>query len=162
MSIEIKEVVGRRMLKEFVCFAHKLYKNHPYWVPSLLKAELNTLIARSNPAFEHCDALLLMAYENGRAVGRIAGIINHHYIEQWNKKDMRFCWFDTIDDPEVSKCLFERIEKWAVDKGMERVVGPMGFTTFERQGMLVKGFEEMPTFAGCYNYPYYSEHMKIL
>jgi GNAT superfamily N-acetyltransferase len=162
MSIEVKEVVGRRMLKEFVCFAHKLYKNHPYWVPSLLKGELTTLSARSNPAFEHCDTLLLMAYENGRAVGRIAGIINHHYIEQWNKKDMRFCWFDTIDDPEVSRILFGRIEKWAADKGMERVVGPMGFTTFERQGMLVKGFEEMPTFAGCYNYPYYSEHMKIL
>lgn len=131
MSIEIREVDSRRKLKQFIRFAHKLYKNHPYWVPSLLSGEMTTLSSKSNPAFEHCDALFLMAYEGGRAVGRIAGIINHHYNEQWNKKDARFCWFDTIDDPEVSRSLFERIEKWAADKGMERVVGPMGFTTLK-------------------------------
>jgi len=162
MSIEIREVDSRRKLKQFVCFAHKLYKNHPFWVPSLLRGEMSTLSPKSNPAFEHCDTLFLMAFEGGRMVGRIAGIINHHYIEQWNKKDARFCWFDTIDDPEVSRILIERIEKWAAEKGMERVVGPMGFTTFERQGILISGFDEMPTFAGCYNYPYYSEHMKLL
>jgi len=162
MSIEIREVTRRRQLKQFVCFAHKLYKNHPYWVPSLVSGEMTTLNPKSNPAFEHCDTLFLMAYENGRAVGRIAGIINHRYTEQWKKKDARFCWYDTIDDPEVSKKLFERIENWAADKGMERVVGPMGMTTFERQGILVSGFEEMPTFAGCYNYPYYSDHLKQL
>jgi len=162
MSIEIREVDSRRKLKQFVCFAHKLYKNHPFWIPSLLSGEMTTLSPKSNPAFEHCDTLFLMAFEGGRMVGRIAGIINRQYIEQWNKKDARFCWFDTIDDPEVSRSLFERIEKWAADKGMERIVGPMGFTTFERQGILVSGFEEMPTFAGCYNYPYYSEHMKLM
>ena len=160
MAIEIREVDNRKKLKQFVCFAHKLYKNHPYWVPSLLKAEMATLSSKSNPAFEHCDTLFLMAYKNGKAVGRIAGIINYRYIEQWNKKDARFCWFDTIDDPQVSRSLFDRIEEWAAEKRMERVVGPMGFTTFERQGMLVSGYEEMPTFAGCYNYPYYSDHMK--
>lgn len=162
MPIEIREVDSRRKLKQFVCFAHKLYKNHPYWVPSLLRGEMTTLSAKSNPAFDHCDTLFLTAYEGGRMVGRIAGIINHNYLEQWHKKDARFCWFDTIDDPEVSRRLFERIEKWAAEKGMERIVGPMGFTTFERQGMLVSGFEEIPTFAGCYNYPYYSEHLKQL
>ncbi|MCK5067554.1 MAG: hypothetical protein KAR16_08950 [Bacteroidales bacterium] len=162
MSIEIREVNSRRKLKQFVCFAHKLYKNHPYWVPSLLKGEMTTLSSKSNPSFEHCDTLFLMAYKDGKAAGRIAGIINHHYIEQWNKKDARFCWFDTIDDPEVTRSLFERIEKWAASKGMDRIIGPMGFTTFERQGMLVSGFEEIPTFAGCYNYPYYSDHLKQL
>jgi GNAT superfamily N-acetyltransferase len=162
MSIEIREVNSRKKLKQFVCFAHKLYKNHPYWVPSLLSGEMSTLSPKSNPAFEHCDTLFLMAFEGERMVGRIAGIINHHYLEQWNKKDARFCWFDTIDDPEVSRSLFERIERWAADKGMERVVGPMGFTTFERQGILISGFEELPTFAGCYNFPYYSEHLKLL
>jgi GNAT superfamily N-acetyltransferase len=162
MSIEIREIISRRQLKQFVYFAHKLYKNHPYWVPSLISGEMTALSRKSNPAFEHCDTLFLMACEDERAVGRIAGIINHQYVEQWNKKDARFCWFDTIDDPEVSRRLFERIEKWAADKGMERVVGPMGMTTFERQGILVSGFEEMPTFAGCYNYPYYSDHLKQL
>jgi GNAT superfamily N-acetyltransferase len=162
MSVEIREVNSRRKLKQFVCFAHKLYKNHPYWIPALISGEMTTLSSKSNPAFEHCDTIFLMAFQDGRAVGRIAGIINHHYNEQWNKKDARFCWFDAIDDPEVSKSLFERIEKWAAAKGIERLVGPMGFTTFERQGMLVSGFEEMPTFAGSYNYPYYPDHMKLL
>ncbi len=162
MSIEIREVNSRRELKRFVCFAHKLYKNHPYWIPALLKGEMTTLSRKSNPAYDHCDAIFLMAYVGGRPVGRIAGIINHRYVEQWKKKDARFCWFDTIDDPDVSRALFDRIEKWASDKGMERVVGPMGFTTFERQGILVSGFDEMPTFAGCYNHPYYVDHMKEL
>ena len=126
----------------------------------MISGEMETLSADTNPSFEHCEVKFLLALKNGEPAGRIAGIINHRYVEQWNKKNARFCWFDTIDDTEVSKHLLESIEEWARSHGMEGVVGPMGFTTFERQGILVKGFEEMPTFSGVYNYEYYPEHFR--
>jgi GNAT superfamily N-acetyltransferase len=162
MAIEIREIGSKKELKQFICFPFSLYKNDPRWIPPLIRGELNTLNRKTNPAYDHCDTLFLMAFRDGVPVGRIAGIINHRYIEQWNKKDARFCWFDVINDLEVTRALFRKVEGWAKGRGMERIVGPMGFTTFERQGMLVEGFEEMPTFSGCYNFPYYPEHMKIL
>jgi len=162
MSIVIKEVSNRRELRKFVYFPFKLYQNSKYWVPPLIKGEMETLSPKKNPAFEHCETRFLLAIKNGKIAGRIVGIINHRYIEHWGKKDARFSWFDTIDDKEVSGQLFQAIEEWAKSKGMERVVGPMGFTTFERQGILVKGFEEMPTLAGIHNYPYYAEHLESM
>jgi GNAT superfamily N-acetyltransferase len=162
MSVVIKEVNNRRDLKRFVYFPFRLYKNSKYWVPPMIKGEMGTLSPKKNPAFEHCETRFLLAIKNGKIAGRIVGIINHRYIEHWGKKDARFSWFDTIDDKEVTRLLFDDIEEWAKSKGMERVVGPMGFTTFERQGILVKGFEEMPTHAGVHNYPYYAEHLESM
>jgi GNAT superfamily N-acetyltransferase len=162
MAIEIREISSRKELKQFVRFPFSLYKDDARWIPPLIRGELDTLDRKFNPAFEHCDTLFLMAYRDGLPAGRIAGIINYRYIEHWNKKDARFCWFDVIDNLEVTRALFEGVERWASEKGMNRLVGPMGFTTFERQGMLVSGFHEMPTFSGCYNFPYYPEHLKTL
>jgi len=162
MVIEIRELESRKELKQFIRFPFSLYRDDPRWVPPLLRGEMNTLDKDSNPAFEHCDTLFLMAFKDGKPAGRIAGIINHRYIAQWGKKDARFCWFDVVNDIEVSSAMFKRIEQWASDLGMERIVGPMGFTTFERQGMLVSGFDEMPTFSGCYNFPYYPGQLKVL
>ncbi len=162
MSIVIKEVSKRRELKQFVNYPFKLYQNSKYWVPPLIKGEMETLSPKKNPAFDHCETRFLLALKGGKIVGRILGIINHRYIEHWGKKDARFSWFDTIDDPEVTRQLFNSIEEWAKSKGMKRLVGPMGFTTFERQGILVKGFEEMPTLAGVHNYPYYAAHLESM
>ena len=162
MSIEIKEIRTRKELKRFVKFPFTLYKNNPYWVPPLIAGEMATLSPEGNPAFEHCDVLLLMACRDGKPAGRIAGIINHRYVELRGMEDARFCWFDVIDDVEVSGALFQRVKDWSRSKGMKRVVGPMGMTTFERQGMLVEGFEELPPFSGCYNPPYYPKHMRAL
>ncbi len=161
MAIEIRKVRSRRALKRFIRFPFRLYNNHKQWIPPLIKGEMNNLNRKSNPAFDHCETIFLLAYRDGKVVGRIAGIINHRYIEQWGKKDARFCWFDAIDDREVFYTLFSAVEEWARTQGMERMVGPMGFTTFERQGILVQGFDEMPTFAGSYNPPYYPEYLEL-
>lgn len=123
---------------------------------------MEILSPKTNPAFEHCETKFLLAIKDGEIAGRIAGIINHRYIEHWGKKDARFSWFDVIEDAEVSKQLFGSIEQWTRLIGMQRLVGPMGFTTFERQGILVKGFEELPTYAGVHIYPYYSEHLESI
>jgi GNAT superfamily N-acetyltransferase len=149
-------------MKRFVRFPFTLYKDDRNWVPPLIRSELETLNSGKNPAFDHCEALMLLAYKDGKPAGRIVGIINERFLEKWKCKDARFCWFESIDDREVSGALYDRVEEWALSRGMERLVGPMGFTTFERQGMLVEGFEEMPTFSGCYNPAYYPEHMKAM
>lgn len=162
MPVEIKQVRTRKALKQFVCFPYKLYRNSRYWVPPLIRGELETLSRKTNPSYDHCEAMLLLAKKNGRLAGRIAGILNHRYMEQSGKKDARFCWFDVVDDPEVTRALFSAVETWAKAAGAERLVGPMGFTTFDRQGILVKGFEEMPTFAGVHNHAYYSEHLEAI
>lgn len=162
MPIEIKEVTSQRELKRFVLFPFRLYRNDSRWIPPLIKGEMDTLNPKKNPAFEHCETRFLMAMKDGAVAGRIAGIINHRYNEQWNKRVARFSWFDLVDDPEVSAALFREIESWARKKGMNQVIGPMGFTTFDHEGLLIEGFEEIPTFAGGYNYPYYRTHLEGL
>ena len=160
MAIELKEVHSRKDLKKFVKFPYDLYRNNQYWIPPLIKGELNTLQPETNPSLDNCEWKYFLAYKNGKLAGRIAGIINHKFIENWEKKYARFCWFDFIDDYEVSNKLIEAVEDWVREKGMTRLFGPMGFTTFERQGIVYEGFGKMPTFSSVYNYEYYSEHLE--
>lgn len=162
MTIEIKEVQKLPDLKKFVRFPFSLYKNNDYWIPPLINEDLHTLRSDKNPSFEHCEAVYYLAYKDGKIAGRVAGIINRRFIELWKKKYARFCWLDFIDDEEVSAALLKKVESWALSRGMEALLGPMGFTTFEHQGMLVEGFEELPTFLSAYNHDYYQNHMERL
>ncbi|MFC2118729.1 hypothetical protein ACFLTI_02925 [Bacteroidota bacterium] len=161
MSVELREVKNNKDLKKFVLFPYSLYKNHKYWIPPLIKAEINTLRRDKNPAFDHCEAKYVLAYKNGKLVGRIAGIINYRFIEKWDKKIARFCWMDFIDDLEVSESLLKDIEQWALSKGMESMTGPIGFvSSFDPRGVLCEGFNEMPTISSVYNFEYYPKHFE--
>jgi len=162
MPVSVREVNSKKDLKAFVDFNRELYKKCPQWVPSLDYDELNTLSSKTNPAFDFCRAKYWLAYEGRRVVGRIAGIINERYIEVWKNKYARFGWVDFIDDPEVSRALFSTVEDWAKQNGMEGIQGPLGFTDFDKEGMLVEGFGETGTLAGIYNYPYYLKHLENL
>jgi GNAT superfamily N-acetyltransferase len=162
MAIEIKEIKSNKELKRFVGFLYGLYIDHPYFIPPLCVDEMETLRKNKNPAFEFCDSRLIMVYKDGLPAGRIAGIINHRYNEKWNQKHARFGWLDFIDDEEVVDALFADIEGWARDKGMTALLGPLGFTDLDREGMLIEGFDELGTMATYYNHPYYPEHMKRL
>jgi len=160
MKVDIKEVKSRKDLKAFIRFPSRLYKNNPYWVPPLFMDEYNTLRKDKNPAFDYCEATYWLAYKQGQVVGRIAGIINHQHIKKWQQNYMRFGWIDFIDDRGVSEALLKTIESWALGKGMTAVHGPLGFTDFDHEGMLVEGFEELGTLATIYNYAYYVDHME--
>lgn len=162
MAVEMKKVETRKDLREFIDFPLRLYKNEPNYVPAPRLDEVRTLRKDRNPAFEVCEAEYWTAWKNGEIVGRIAGIINHRYIEKWGNKWARFGWIDFIDDPEVSQKLMETVENWAASKGMVAVHGPLGFTDLDREGMLVDGFGEIATIATIYNFPYYSQHMERL
>ncbi len=159
MSVEIKEVRSKKDLKEFVKVPFTLYRNNACWVPPLIKNEMDTLNPEKNPAFDYCDAAYWTAYKNNQPAGRIAVILNRKYNQKWNRNDVSFSRFDFIDDDEVSSALMQKAEEWARTKNTGHIHGPLGFTNFDQQGMLVKGFNEMSTLASVYNHSYYPEHM---
>ena len=160
MNIVIKEVTGKKELRQFVRFNIDLYKGNPYHVPSLIYDEMMTLDRKQNPAFEVCDAIYFLAYKGDRIVGRIAGIINRRSNEVWNQKRARFGFVDFIDDDEVVDALFNAVRQWAKQQGMEELCGPMGFTDLDHEGMLVHGFDQLGTMATIYNHPYYPQQLE--
>lgn len=162
MAINIKKVSSKRELKTFIRFNYELYKGNPYSVPDLYDDMLNTFSPKKNAAFEFCEAEYFLAYKNEKVVGRVVAIINHRANETWNKKEVRFGWIDFIDDEEVSASLLKAVEDWGKQKGMDTIVGPLGFTDMDAEGMLVEGFDQLSTMATIYNYPYYPRHMEKL
>lgn len=162
METTIKTVVCLDDMKTFARFNYELYADNPYSVPDLLNDMVDTLSLYTNPAFDFCDAEFFLAYQGDRLVGRIGGIINHKANERSGKKAVRFGWIDFIDDPDVSAVLLRTVEVWGVVNGMDCIQGPLGFTDFDAEGMLVEGFDQMSTMATIYNYPYYPEHLERL
>ncbi|HZW78085.1 MAG TPA: GTP cyclohydrolase [Flavobacteriaceae bacterium] len=160
--LEIKEVLSRRDLEKFVKFPFKLYKTCPYWVPPLIKDEINSLDPTLNPAFNDTDAWFYLAYRNGEVVGRIGVAINHIEIQQLGKRKVRFGWLDMVDDIQVTKALIGKAFEKGRELGLEYIEGPMGFNNMEKAGILTKGFKEMNTMITWYHYPYYFEHMKLM
>ena len=160
MSIQIKTVTTRKDLKTFVRYANRLYKGNKYYVPSMPFDDLNTLDKEKNGAFDFCKAEYYLAYKDGEVVGRVAAIVNYKANEAWKVDQVRFGWFDFIDDLEVSKALLDAVVAFGKAHGMTQIVGPLGFTDFDPEGMLVEGFDRVSTMALIYNHPYYPEHMK--
>lgn len=161
--VEIKKIAPTKSeLKKFTRFQIDLYEGNDCYVPPLITDDVGTLRAESNPAFDFCEAEYFMAYRDGKPVGRIAGIINHKVNEKDGSRNARFGFVDFIDDPEVSAALFKAVEDWGRSKGMDRIIGPLGFTDLDHEGMLVEGYDELGTMATIYNYPYYKEHIERL
>ncbi|MBQ8736390.1 MAG: N-acetyltransferase [Bacteroidaceae bacterium] len=160
-NIIIKQVEGKKELKKFIRFNYELYKDNAYSVPDLYEDMLATF-SDKNAAMEFCEAVYFLAYKDGKIVGRVAGIINHKANATWGLKAVRFGWIDFVDDEEVSRLLIEAVEKWGRQKGMTEIQGPLGFTDFDAEGMLIEGFEELSTMATIYNYPYYPKHIEKL
>lgn len=160
MSIEIKEVRTRRELRRFVNFPELLYKDNPYYVPPLVFDQMDTLDQKKGAAQEFCDSKLYLAYKDGKLAGRVAAIVNHLANKQWDHKEVRFGWYDFIDDPEVARALMDKVEEFGRQYGMESVVGPLGFTDFDPEGLLVEGFDRLSTMALIYNHPYYVEYIE--
>lgn len=162
MAIEIRKIDTKCGLKKFVKWGIDLYKDNDCFVPPLVMDDVNTLDPKNNPAFDFCESIYFMAYDNGKPVGRIAGIINNVVNEKTGKKTLRFGWVDFIDDPRVSEALFRAVEVWGRSKGMEEIVGPLGFSDMDPEGMLVEGFDQEGTMATIYNYPYYPKHLEAM
>ncbi|MBO4800849.1 MAG: GNAT family N-acetyltransferase [Bacteroidaceae bacterium] len=161
--IRIKKVESRKDLRAFIRFNYFLYKDNAYAVPDFLEDMLVTFDRKKNAAFEFCEADLFLALDDrGKIVGRVAAIINHKANKTWQTRNVRFGWIDFIDDLAVSRALLETVEQWGRERGMNRIVGPLGFTDMDPEGMLIDGFDQLSTMSTTYNYPYYQRHMEQL
>ena len=147
-------------LRQYVEFGIDLYKDNPYYVPPLVSDDVASLTPEKNPAFDFCEAQSFMAFRNGEPVGTITAIINKAVNSRTGKATLRFGFMHFIDDAEVVDALFEAVTEWGRSRGMTEIVGPMGFTDLDQEGMLIEGFEEIGTMATIYNYPYYADHME--
>lgn len=159
--IQVKEVKTNKERREFLNFPLKMYKNNPCFVPPLYGDE-KKIFNKNFVYLDQCDIVYYNAYIDDKIVGRISGIIQKVSNEIRNEKRVRFTRFDCIDDNDVAKALFEAVEKWAIEKGMDTVVGPLGFSDLEREGLLIEGFDELSTFEEQYNYPYYQKLIENL
>lgn len=160
-DIVIKKVENRKDLKRFIRFNYEMYKDNPYSVPDLYEDMINTFSSK-NAAMDFCDAVYFLAYQDGKIVGRVAGIINRKANETWELKAVRFGWIDFIDDLRVSKALLDAVEAWGRAQGMTEIQGPLGFSDMDAEGMLIEGFDQLGTMATIYNHPYYPQHMEQL
>lgn len=162
MSVEIRKVQTKKELKEFIHFANDLYKGDEYYAPSLISDDYNTFDPKKNGAFDFCQAQMFLAYKEGKVAGRVMAIINNRANETWKVKQVRYGWIDFINDEEVAKALLDAVAAWGKERGMTDIAGPLGFTDFDPEGMLVEGFERVATIIGIYNYPYYPQILEKL
>ena len=152
--LTVREVKTKKEQKEFIEFPLKLYKDNPYFVPPLYGDE-KKMFRPDYLYYDTCEAVFYNAYRDERIVGRISGILQKASNEKTGEKRVRFTRFDAIDDQEVASALFGAVEDWARSKGMNEVVGPLGFSDLEREGLLVEGFDQLSTFEEQYNADYY-------
>ncbi|MBO4757031.1 MAG: N-acetyltransferase [Bacteroidales bacterium] len=162
MSVTVTRVQNKRAFREFLHFPLRLYKDMPAFVPPLLMDDADTLNSKKNPAYEFCEAAMYLAYKDDKLAGRVAAIVNSKANSAWNHAQVRFGWFDFIDDREVSKALLDAVEAFGRERGMTTILGPLGFTDFDPEGMLVEGFEYLSSMALHHNWPYYKDHMEAL
>jgi ribosomal protein S18 acetylase RimI-like enzyme len=160
--ITLKKIINKKEMKQFVTFPFSLYKNNKYWVPPIIKDEIDNFDPEKNPVFENADAQFFVAIRNGEIVGRIVTIVNWFEVEKQQIKKMRFGWFDVINDVEVSKILLEKVKEIGLENNLEYIEGPVGFNNLDKTGVLVEGFDHIGTMITWYNHPYYKEHLETL
>ena len=160
--MKIVKVNSSEELLKFVKFPFKLYKDSKYWVPPIIKEEINSFTKGVNPNLEDCDVNLFLAIQNDEVVGRIAAIINWYEINTQGIKKIRFGWFDAINDISVTKALIYEVNKIGINKQLSFIEGPIGFSNLDKVGVLTSGFDKISTMITWYNYPYYKEHFEKL
>ena len=162
MAVTIKPIsnTSKKDIKKFILFNYRLYRHSKYAVPEMYDDLRSVFMPDRNAAYEFCEAQFFLAYRGNKIVGRIVGIINHKANDTWGKQSVRFGWIDFIDDEEVSRALIDAVIQWGKEHGMTEIEGPLGFTDFDREGMLIEGFDQLGTMAAHYNYDYYPRHME--
>ena len=156
--VTVKQVQSKADLKQFVKFPFSIYKGSPYWVPPIIKDEMETFNSEKNPVFQNAEATFFLAYKNNQIVGRVAAIINWLEVKEQKLLKMRFGWFDFVDDLEVSKALLDKVAEIGKKHQLDYMEGPVGFSNLDKVGVLIDGFDHIGTMITWYNHPYYQKH----
>jgi hypothetical protein len=154
-ELHVEEVRNKQELMTFIRFPWKIYQGDRYWVPPLIKDQIQKF-SPTHPFLSHAEMILFLASRTGEIVGRIAGIIDHHYVEFHQEKVGFFGFFESIHDREVAEVLLSKVGNWLKERGMEKMIGPMNPSTNDECGLLVDGFESSPCLMMPYNPSYYS------
>jgi hypothetical protein len=154
-KLRIEQVGNRQDLMSFIRLPWKIYQGDRNWVPPLIKDYLQKL-SPHHPFFSHSEMILFLAYREREIVGRIAGIIDHHYIEFHQEKVGFFGFFESIQDGDVTQALLSKVRDWLKERGMEKMVGPMNPSTNDECGLLIEGFDSPPCLMMTYNPLYYA------
>lgn len=162
MKPVIRPVTNKNELKAFVQFPFELFRNHPFWIPAIRQQEMNTFDPAVNPSLEHSEYQLFTAWKDAKMVGRIACFINDLETRHLGEKHARFGWTDFVDDPDVSRALFEAAENWAIERQCSCLKGPFGFNQLDKCGWLTEGFDILGVSATIYNYEYYPQHLRTM
>ncbi len=157
MSVEVREVATAADFSQFLYLPEKIHRDHANWVHPIYLDDRDYFNPKKNKSFAYCDTIRLLAWRNGKAVGRVMGIIHHPYNQLHGEKDVRFSWLETWNDPEVYAALIGFLEAWGREKGMTQIVGPLGFSDKDPQGFLTEGFDEPVVLASNCNFPYMVE-----
>ena len=160
--IEVVKVESKKNIKDFVMFPFELYKDCEYWVPPIINEEIDAMDTNKNPVFKNAEAEFYLAYKDNKIVGRVAAIVNWVEIEEQKKNKLRFGWYDTIDDINVSKALMDKVLEFGKNRKLEFVDGPVGFSNMDKAGLLIEGYNELNTMITWYHYPYQKEHLNKL
>ena len=160
--ITLQKVTSKKEMKQFVLFPFSLYSENKYWVPPIIKDEVDNFDPAKNPVFKNADAQFFIAIKDNKLVGRIAAIINWFEVEKQQIKKMRFGWFDVIDDLEVSKALLNKVTEIGLENKLAYLEGPVGFNNLDKTGVLIDGFDHIGTMITWYNHPYYKDHLEQL
>lgn len=152
----LKKVTNKKDIKDFINFPLKLYKNSKYYVPSLYIDEKK--IFNDDYVYNKtCKSIFFLVYDGKNVVGRIQGILQNSSNLKWKQKRIRFTRFDSINNQEVANMLFDALKDFANELDMDEIVGPLGYSDLEREGLLIEGFEELGTYEEQYNYDYYAK-----
>lgn len=154
MSVEVREVATAADFSQFLYLPEKIHRDHTNWVHPIYLDDKDYFNPKKNKSFAYCDTIRLLAWRDGKAVGRVMGIIHHPYNAQHGEKDVRFSWLETWNDPEVFIALMGFLEVWGRVKGMTQIVGPLGFSDKDPQGFLTEGFDEPVVLASNANFPW--------
>ena len=140
-ELVIKEVLTKKDRRDFIYLPEKVHKNEPDWLPPIYMDEWELYDKKKNKSYQYADALLLLAYRDNKPVGRIMGIINKRYNALNNEQHGRFCFMECYNDKEVFHTLITKVEDWARQNGMTKIIGPLGFSDKDPQGFQIEGFE---------------------
>jgi len=157
VTVEIRPVAGRRDLQRFIRLPFRLYRREPKWVPPLLMDERKRHDRQRNPFFAHADAEYFLAWRDGEPVGRITAHIDHSFNEYQDNAWGLFGFFESEPEPETSRALLQAAERWLRERGRDRMVGPMDFTTNDECGLLIEGHDMTPIILSPWHQPYYRE-----
>ncbi len=153
-EIIIKEVITKKDLRDFICLPAKIHKDEADWLPPIYMDEWELFDKNRNKSFQYAEAVMYLAYRGKKPAGRIMGLLNNRYNSIHNENHGRFCFMECYEDREIVHALISKVEEWVKERGVTKIVGPLGFSEKDPQGFQIEGFEYPQIMTTTTNSPY--------